>query len=170
MRIAAFLSAALLALSAVGVSGCGFRPVYGSASATTSAAARLAQVHVETIPERNGQILRNALIERMNVNGLPPRPAYRLVIGLKEDELDLGIRRDATVTRGQIKMTATYQLLEVATGAVADQGTARSVSSYNVVESDFGTFVSRADAQARALQDLSEDITLRLALRLDKNP
>jgi LPS-assembly lipoprotein len=168
MRFAAAVSAVLLSLAAAGLSGCGFRPVYGSAGATGSAAAQLSQVHVDTIPERNGQMLRNALIERMNVNGIPAQPRYRLVIGLKEEELDLGIRRDATVTRGQIKMTASYQLVDAKTGTIADKGTARSISSYNVVESDFGTFVSRADAQARALQDLSEDITLRLALRLDK--
>jgi LPS-assembly lipoprotein len=169
MRFAALAAALSLALASAGLSGCGFRPVYGSGSAVGGASAQLAQVHIDTIPERNGQVLRNALIERMNVSGIPTRPAYHLVIGLQEEELDLGIRRDATVTRGQIKMTATYQLVDSKTGAIAERGTARSVSSYNVVESDFGTFVSRGDAQARALQDLSDDIALRLALHFNKS-
>jgi LPS-assembly lipoprotein len=164
MRFAALAAALSLALACAGLSGCGFRPVYGSAGSMGGAAAQLSQVHIDTIPERNGQMLRNALIERMNVSGIPARPSHRLVIGLKEEELDLGIRRDATVTRGQIKMTATYELVDTATQAIVSRGTARSISSYNVVESDFGTFVSRGDAQSRALQDLGDDIALRIAL------
>ena len=42
-------------------------------------------------------------------------------------------------------------------------GQSNSVNSYNIVDSQFATFISERDARERALRELSEDIRLRLA-------
>src|SRR5690606_16052602 len=56
-----FMSLATLVLAA-----CGFSPVYGTLGQGQSAAAEayLSQVSIDNIPDREGQYLRNALIDR----------------------------------------------------------------------------------------------------------
>ena len=61
---------------AAGLSGCGFQPVYmPTASGKPGVAQRdLSTVYVEIIPERPGQLLRQALQERFNDDsGTPSR-------------------------------------------------------------------------------------------------
>ena len=54
----------LLAAGAV-LGGCGLRPLYGEGSVDAGVQARLAEINVQLIPERSGQLLRQALQARL---------------------------------------------------------------------------------------------------------
>ena len=45
------------------ISGCGFKPLYGTPESGESASLELASVRVDPIPDRVGQILRNELTD-----------------------------------------------------------------------------------------------------------
>ena len=47
------------------------------------------------------------------------------------------------------------------------RGTARSIASYNVVRSDFANTAAERDAELRLARELSDEISLRLAVALD---
>lgn len=154
----------LLSLSLV-LSGCGFQPLYARGDNGLAVTDQLAATRVQPIQDRVGQQLHNLLRDRLNPLGQPATPLYRLTIVLTERTVDLGIRRDATATRANLTMSAEFTLTDFAGEALLYQGSAISINSYDILELEqqFSTMTSEADARIRALQDISEDVRLRLA-------
>jgi LPS-assembly lipoprotein len=163
----AALLACALTVGLSGLSGCGFRPIYGEAA---KADERLNQVDIALIRDRSGQQLRNYLIDRMYLNGRPDRPEYDLSISLAEVQVDLGIQKDATATRSQITIAATYVLTSRAERKLLTTGSVRQLSSYNVLPSEYATLVAEQDARERTLRAIGDDIVLRLSLFLNSRP
>ena len=152
----------LLALPLLGA--CGFAPLYGRADGQPSpVAAELAQIAIAPIADRRGQLLRNALEERLTPSGDPPQAGYTLTVKLDETIEKLGIRQDASPTIANLTLKASYHLR--ASGAPKDAlaGSARSVISYSIAFADFPTVVAEGDARARAVRELASEITARLA-------
>jgi LPS-assembly lipoprotein len=152
------------------VAGCGFRPVYGTWSAAAETVVELNRVAIEPIGDRNGQMLRNLLIDRFYTTGRPADPRYRLVIRLATTQEDLGIRRDATATRARIRLVADYELVDAASGQTVYRSFSRAVVSYNLLEAQYATLVSEQDAYDRGLTELSEDIRTRISLFFTRAP
>lgn len=157
------LSAAF-ALSAVPlVSGCGFRPLYGGTSESSFIRDNpLAGVSIALIEDREGQMLRNFLIDRFQPDG---SNLYVLSTELQVSEQDLGIAFDATTTRSRVVVTARFTLRY-------DGGehifVSRSAGSYSTVLSDYGTLVARQDATERSLREIADEAKIRLVAFLSK--
>jgi LPS-assembly lipoprotein len=146
------------------LAACGFQPLYGKHGPMGGTAGEeLAKVRIANIPDRTGQQLRNALIDRMQPQGRPGNPAYRLEISLLEQQVNLGIQQDATATRGQLRYSGTYVLRDAA-GKELTRESFRASPSFNILESEFGTILSSEDARERGLRQIADDITGRLAL------
>lgn len=152
--------------------GCGFRPLYapdagGSGVTDSRMAAELAAVRVGLIPERNGQLLRRALQQRLDPQGagLPGRYDLRASFRLAADPE--GFHRDGTASRIRYTATATWALLTLGTPAEeVASGTARAVEAWNILDNQFfASDQSRGAAERRLTELLAEDIVLRLALR-----
>ena len=147
------------------VAGCGFRPLYQRG--TAGAPAVLAAIRIEIIPDRQGQKLRNFLLDRLNPHGAPRVPLYILSVGLSESKGGLGVRKDAFATRAFLTVTASFSLaragLEEA-GRFA--GSTSSTNFYNIVQSEFATLAAEQDARGRALGAIADEIRLRLAAAL----
>jgi LPS-assembly lipoprotein len=152
------------------LAGCGFRPLYGDASIVRvrdePGAIGLSEVQIETIPNRRGQELRNRLIDRFYGDGRPVAPNYLLTVTLASSLTKLGIQKDASATRAQLTMTATYKLTDARTRGLVDGGTSKSTVSYNILIGQFATLAAENDAYERAIQDVSDDLTTRIALAL----
>jgi LPS-assembly lipoprotein len=155
-------SFALLALC-LGLAGCGYHALYGE-RATAVSTEDLARVYVAGIPDREGQILRNDLIVRLNPNGEPSRPTYTLTVGLSVASTGVSLSRDNTTSRTSITTTAKYTLVDSATGKALFSATSRATDAYDVLISDYATLVSRDDAVARAIREVSDDVRTRLAV------
>jgi len=153
----------LLALAAA---GCGFEPLYGERSSGAEASAELAAVKVNTIPNRNGQILHNFLLDKMNAKGRPATPSYALDIQLTEQKASVGIIKDNTATLAQLSSSVTYTLYDLKKKTALQTGRSRSFTSYNIVESNFATLAAEQDARERTLRELAEDITTKVAVFL----
>ncbi len=154
---------AVLLLAALGLGACGFRPLYGTAADGTSSFDDLETVQIDPLPDRVGQQLHNLLRDRINPRGQPREPRYVLRISLSERREALAIEEDETATRTNLRLSARFNLVELDSNAVVFKGFSNSINSYNIVESQFATYVSEQDARERALRELSEDIRLRLA-------
>jgi LPS-assembly lipoprotein len=164
-------TALLLLLAPFLVLGGCYQPLYGTKafSATPSAAeSRLNQVAIANIPDETGQKLRNLLIDRFYINGRPLRPDYELLTRLTIFEEKLGLRKDATTSRARLSLTADYDVIESATRKKIFSGISRSSVSYNILDQQFATLSSKENAVDRGLRELSEMITTRLLLALEK--
>jgi LPS-assembly lipoprotein len=156
-----FLLIAVLSLSA-----CGFHPVYGVNKYTaTGVEEHLSQIEIAGIPDREGQFLRNALIDRFYHTGRPAHPLYTLsVTPISESTRDLDITIDSDTTRGQLALTTTMQLIDKKTGEAVLKRNLRSIASYNIIDSEFANRVSEANTRENALNDLARQIEEQLAL------
>ena len=76
-RISAYV-AALIFLAA-----CGFQPMYGSRGAPGTQM-QMASIEVGIIKDRQGQLLRNLLLDRINPGGTPQSPNYTLTVQMSD--------------------------------------------------------------------------------------
>ena len=156
------LAAGLAALLAPGLAGCGFQPLYAGKPGS-GVADDIAAVRIAPIRDRSGQILRNALIERLNPRGAPADPRHVLETSLAVTRQKLGIRKDETATRESLRFTAVFRLRESASGAIVHSGRAAAIASYNIVESEYATIASERAARRRGLTLVAERMTARLS-------
>ena len=154
----------LLGLAVGGLAACGFAPLYGERGVASVSNEKLAAVQIDLIRDREGQMLRNQLLDRFQPAGAAPKPLYRLSVSLTIQRVGLAIRPDETGSRADLVMRADYTVSDMATGEPLFIGHGRSMSGYNVLDSEFATTSSEADAIRRAVLDLSEQITTRVSV------
>lgn len=155
---------AAMALPVLAVAGCGFKPLYGSGPDDETVAGDLAGVRVEPLRNRVGQQMHNLLRDRLNPRGQPTAPNYSLQVELTETLVELGVRRDETATRANLKMDAEFFLRPVGAQSTLLTGRSSSTTSYDILSNPFATTVSEGDARERALSQVADDIRTRLAL------
>lgn len=150
------------------LTGCGFEPVYGVNRRTQSGVeTELAQIDIGGLPNREGQFLRNALIDLFYRDGRPESPRYSLDFQpIQESELDLDITKNADATRGQLRLSVNYKLVDTATRQVLLQREALSIASYNILSSEFTNRVSEQNTRENALNDLARQIEQQVVLYL----
>jgi LPS-assembly lipoprotein len=130
-----------------------------------------ANISIGNIPDRDGQYLRNQLIDRLNPRGRPADARYDLVIEpLKITATDLGIQKDATVTRTEIEIEAHMTLMDKTTGATLLDRRVHAVGGYDVLDQQYSTLVTRQNVKEHILGELADDIVRALDLSLKPAP
>lgn len=169
------LSVLMLALAGLGPAGCGFHAVHAlpdaaEASADGRAGANLGgdltRIRVDPIPNRMGQLVRNALVQRLSPRGEPADPAYHLDIHLAENYADLGYRRDNYATLSNLTLTATFSLQTDDLVLLSD--TATTIVSFDSLGARYASVVIERDARERAAVQIADDIRSRLAAALQR--
>lgn len=152
------------------VSACGFEPMYGTSSKQDMALKQgLALVQIDNIPNREGQFLKNALIDRFYSTGRPTNSRYVLSIeSLRESIYDLDITVNSDSTRSQLTLETKMVLKDKNTGKVLISRNLSALSSYNIVDSKFATRVSEQNTRENAINDLARQIKLQIALYLER--
>ncbi len=150
------------------VGGCGFHPVYGVAGPHQA----LASVYVGIIPNRSGQLLRQALQARLQGASTGVAQKYVLSVFYAEAIEGLGVQNDNSTTRNRNVGSATWSLHSVADPGVAiAKGMVRSVDGYNVIDEQFFYQDLQQDAvEHRLAEALADQIVLNLGLYFDKHP
>jgi LPS-assembly lipoprotein len=138
--------------------------LHGNRSQAGTTATDLAYVTVAPIPQRNGQLVRNELIELLRKAGPQGQPVFRLDVQVNEAREGLAFSRDDSVTRYNLRMNAAYRLIDERSGDSILQGQARAIAAYNVVQSDYANLIAERDARERAARVLAENIRTRLAV------
>lgn len=160
----AFLAAFLCAA----VAGCGFTPLYGPRAGAPTAA-KLRDVRVAVIADREGQLLRNALEANFLRGDLSGNPRYELTVALEETREELDLREDGTATRATLIVRARYQLVALDTRQPVLNGQSRSLAGYDILSSPYATLIGQRDARQRAVEQIALDVQTRVAAYLD-NP
>jgi LPS-assembly lipoprotein len=155
-------AAALLCLA---LGACSFQPLHGrSAGGVTDAG--LDTVQLPYLADREGQLLRNFLMQRFNPDGRRTQTLYALNINLTKSSQNLGVRKDGTATRVNLTFTASLSLRQVQGGKEVFKARSVSSISYNVLEARFATVAAEQDAIRRATEALAQNISTRVAIYL----
>ena len=84
--------------------------------------------------------------------------------------MNLGLQQNSTSTRGQVRITVKYSLVDEQSGKTLLTETLRTSTGYNILINQFSSVLSQDDAETQGLQQLSEDMTQRLALYFKTAP
>ncbi len=143
----------------------GSSPQGNTTTKNIAASAQLGTIEVAIIPNREGQYLRNALMDRFYQSGIPSNPAYKLHIKeISETVTNFDITIESESTRRQLKLTTTLTLSDVISGKPVLTRGLLAITSHNVLESEFSTLVTEQSAREAALNDLARQIERQLAL------
>ena len=115
------------------VAACGFSPMYAPAGGGTA----IGPVQVDEIEGKAGHVLRTELTRILSVenNG---SAASHLEITLVEQVTPLGIRRDESSTRAELRLTANYVLTPPTAAADAMRGSVVTSVNYDIPTAAFG--------------------------------
>ncbi len=161
-------------LSLISLGGCGFAPVYGPRSATGTNAAQdgLAATAVEIIPERSGQLLRQALQERCERFGAGVERRYSLQASFSVTDEGIAIQQDTAVTRLRVTGYAQYTLRSLdASRRTLTSGTARALDGLDIINQQFFAGDLEHEQVVRRLADaVADQISLQLADYFNAHP
>lgn len=149
------------------LSGCGFQPLHGQVFDKDGVALieEFKSISIGNIPNREGQILRNLLIDRFYRDGRATDVVYRLQLSpLVEVKRDLDITVESDSTREELRIDTNMQLIDVKTGQTLVSRKLFTTTSFNVLENEFAKRVSEQNSRKNALNDLARQIELHVAL------
>jgi LPS-assembly lipoprotein len=153
----------LFALTAAGLAACGFEPLLGRAGDSSDAIEELAAIRIEPIPDRSGQVLRNALLDRLTPQGHDPGARYVLRIRVSEPRQTILLRRDDVISRSSYSAQATFDLRDAQAQRVFS-GSSSFTTDYEIATSEFATRTSLENARDRVMELVANDIRNQLAL------
>ena len=151
--------------------GCGFQPLYQSDSMQINDDISL--IKISTIADRDGQILRNYLLDMFNPFGEPYDPLYRLNIGLNVSGGSFSFRKDSTAERTIITSQANFTLTDIKSGKILLKDLAEATTAYGIGPSSntsaFPSIVAEKAEIERAMKLLAHEIKLQVASFLASN-
>jgi LPS-assembly lipoprotein len=162
-------AAVFLALLALG--GCGFTPVYATPAAGSAPGMqdRLRDVEIGMIADRNGQYLRNAILDATGAANASPRYFLR-IHQLDKEVVGFGIRKDASRTRGDVTLRAEMELIDMQTGAVVLRRSLHARGGYNRMDNLYGALVAEDDITDRLLDEMADRAVTEMTLFFSRQP
>ncbi len=155
-----------LALSVAGLAACteGLHPLYGKASGSVAA---LATVDIAAVQGRVGQQVRNELAFGFygGAGEVAGRPTYRLELTVTSIDNAVGVERYRNLPSAYVEqITATYALIDIASGATVTSGTSFANAAYDYSEQRFANVRAKRDAENRVATAVAADIRNKLAV------
>lgn len=156
---------ALLTLSvALGLSGCGFTPLYGDAGAGSG----LSRIAISTPDDRLGYRLREQLEDALAHDAGQP-PLWRLDTVVEQSRRPLGRRIDDTATRYELTVRGAWTLTPV-TGGTPLGGVEVVTTTYASADQPYAAIAAQQDGEDRAATALARRIRLDLLRAMSGTP
>ena len=150
------------------LSGCGFQPAYmPTASGGAGAAQRdLAAIRVALIPDRPGQLLRQALQDRLERGSSGVARRYDLTVSYWIAGEGIAVQQDSTATRLRETGNASWTLVAQDPGRTKlTSGSARAIDALNINDEQyFGADLENESLQRRMAEAVADQITMQLAI------
>jgi LPS-assembly lipoprotein len=155
---------------ALALSGCGYRPLYGERGPGPGGAAsdHLGSVKIAGIADRRGQMLRNDLLDRMSPRGETASARYILSVITTEATRTTDSRADGTATRADLVVSARFNLRDINSDVVVYVDRSEAVATFNLLTNRFASVSSEDEARRRAVEQIADQITLQVALFLNR--
>lgn len=149
----------ILAAAAPVLAACGFEPLH----AQRGALAALPPMQIEPIPDRQGQILRNYLLDRIAPRGEASSANYSLAVKLFEPRQVLALRRDDVISRMGYSAIANYEVRDASNRRIF-AGNSSFSTDYEITNSEFATLTALQNARERVLELVADDIRNQIAI------
>lgn len=145
--------------------GCGFHPLYTPYNGRHNTSY---PIKIAVIADRDGQILRNSLVDLLTPEGAPPHPRYFLDVNLTKTISSTAINKDESTNRKQALLTAIFTLKDMKTNKILYQHTATAINSFSVISQNYySDLTAQQYAVREAAQLLAENISLLITTYLN---
>ena len=154
-----------------GVSGCGFHPIYASRPDGGGSQRELAAIDVGLIPERGGQLLRQALQQRFDHgDGVAKRYTLNVSYGVAGDSI--GVQQDSSTTRIRLSGTGTWYLKTLTPAqTLIVSGVARALDGVDVIDQQYFASDLEGETAARRISEaIADQIALQIASYFARHP
>jgi hypothetical protein len=150
------------------LSSCGFHPLYKEDSQEIKH--HLTHIKIQTIPNREGQILHNQLSTLLTPHGAAAHPLYTLSTTLIFATRGVAIQKDATASQEAVDLTFKIILTDFKTGDVL-YSTSETLSVDYVVSftAPYSNLVEEKSAKRRLVDEAAQSIRLHLASFFSKS-
>jgi LPS-assembly lipoprotein len=151
-----------------GLTGCGYRPLYGGSDGGVNVEAGLASVRIEEEPSRLGQLVRNELISTMGGDG----SSFTLKLDVSDGTSSIVTYPEPRTRRKAAAVEVQYRLFGADTRKSLTEGKVKSSVSYDLTrdQQPIADRQARADAERRAAVEIAGDIRTRLAVYFSRRP
>ncbi len=153
--------------AAAALPGCGFHPLYARSSGLAGPAlTEMGAVSVGIIPDRPGQLLRQALQERFEREGEGIARRYDLAVSFSIAGEGIGIQADTSTTRMRLIARAHWVLkAQDPTHTLLSSGDARTVDGYDAIDNQAFAFdLTNEAVQRRMAEAVADTITEQVAV------
>ncbi len=133
----------------------------------------MSQVDIPPLPERSGQLLRQALQQRFDRSGDGGAKLYELVVSYGVQGEGIAIERaNSVATRVRLVGNASWSLVSAdAQRRTLTSGRARAYDAFNPIDSQyFYTDLANEQTQQRLAQEVADQISLQLAGYFRQHP
>jgi LPS-assembly lipoprotein len=158
----------LMLTAAAALSGCGFQPVYMPAASGAAGAAQreLAAIQVALIPDRPGQLLRQALQDRLEMGASGVARRYDLTVAYWIAGEGIAVQSNNTTTRLRAIGNANWTLVAEDPGRTKlTSGFAKSVDAFNIIDEQyFAADLENEALQRRIAAAIADQITMQIAI------
>ena len=138
------------------LAGCGFRPLYG---ARDQLLAETQTVQIEPISGEGGYEFYMILKDKLNPQGLPTHPEYRLTVQLQAPIYqNQSIRSDNFATLKTMNVTANYQLTRLSDGKKVIATSVNANGLFNLIREPYATKVAQDKLYQNVTSLLADDI------------
>jgi LPS-assembly lipoprotein len=156
------LRPALIGILLLVLGSCGFHPLYGKNGADPQVNEELAEIQIDPLRDRQGQLIHNALIKALNPEGSPDKPRYHLQVAYSITQSQQALQTDDTATRNVLNYSILYRLYEGSTAVTA--GTFSKIFSYNFLQQHYSNVAAQTDIEHRAAEVVTVEVRNRLAI------
>ena len=152
---------------------CGFHPLYDDDDSTQvdssdrQIAVNLGRVAISRIPERSGQILRQALLMRMTPRGSLAKPTHRLDVDLSVSKGTLIQAPDGSISRQSVKAQASFRLTRIQDDYLEFKDSERLESSFESspkIVTIYAEKIRERSVKRLLLEQLANNIVRQLAI------
>lgn len=163
----------MILASVCGLAACGFEPLYVEKTAgndlwyynnkfDTDIVREMAQIKVETVSDRIGQMIKNELMDTFNPYGTPKCAKYFLKLQpVSAHTVQQALRDDITATREKVKYTVKYSLWDKENGQLVS-GKSWVYLSYDLLDNPYSTTMDKKKVEKDGAKIIANDISLRI--------
>ena len=153
--------------------GCGFEPLYVEKTSgndlwyynneyDADIVREMAQIKVETVTDRIGQLIKNELMDTFNPYGTPKCAKYFLKLEpVEKTTTEQALRDDITATREKVKYTVNYELWSKEKGRLVG-GNSWVFLSYDLLDNPYSTSMDKKKIEKDGAKIIANDISLRI--------
>lgn len=155
------------------LSACGFEPLYVEKTSSddmwyynnkfdTDIVREMAQIRVESVTDRIGQLVKNELMDTFNPMGTPKCAKYFLKVEpINSRTVQQALRDDITATREKVQYTLKYYLWSKENGQLVS-GESSIFLSYDLLDNPYSTTTDKKKIEKDGAKILANDISLRI--------